>query len=371
MYNLGKIFEKYYNSYIQKIQKMSDLEQRSYIKVRTAKKDSAVAIHKDLVDTYGEAALPYSTVARWSSSFKAGRQSVEDRFRSGRPVTEINKTNIQLVEKLIEKDCHITYASLKEQTSLSMGTLHRIVLHHLKFRKITSRWVPYKLSAENKKKRVDFAKAMLQKINNEEWRLDQILTGDECWIYHRSIKKRRSTRAWKRKGQTPEIIVRRGRSEPKTMFVIFFRSTGPVYIHSVERGKTIDQNYYINNCLSPMIENLKKQRPSSGTKGIKILHDNATPHTHEATVTFIQSNGMQIIDHPPYSPDLAPCDFWLFDYIKQRLGDHKDEKSLAESVTKIVEEIPHSEFLKTFRKYIERLKYCVRAKGDYFEHCMK
>ena len=82
MYNLGKIFEKYYNSYIQKIQKMSDLEQRSYIKVRTAKKDSAVAIHKDLVDTYGEAALPYSTVARWSSSFKAGRQSVDDKFRS-------------------------------------------------------------------------------------------------------------------------------------------------------------------------------------------------------------------------------------------------------------------------------------------------
>jgi histone-lysine N-methyltransferase SETMAR len=115
-----------------------------------------------------------------------------------------------------------------------------------------------------------------------------------------------------------------------------------------------------------MIENLKKQRPSSGTKGIKILHDNATPHTHEATITFIQSNGMQIIDHPPYSPDLAPCDFWLFDYIKQRLGDHKDEKSLAESVTKIVEEIPHSEFLKTFRKYIERFKYCVRVKGDYF-----
>jgi molybdopterin molybdotransferase len=54
-----------------------------------------------------------------------------------------------------------------------------------------------------------------------------------------------------------------------------------------------------------------------------------------------------------------------------RHADIKGSTANHPITLKIVEEIPHSEFLKTFRKYIERLKYCVRVKGDYFEHCMK
>jgi len=81
--------------------------------------------------------------------------------------------------------------------------------------------------------------------------------------------------------------------------------------------------------------------------------------------------GVIEIDHPPYSPDLAPCDYWLFDYIKQHLGDQQDEKSLIKSITKIVKEIPHKEWIKTFNKYIERLEKCVDVEGSYFEHLMK
>lgn len=241
----------------------------------------------------------------------------------------------------------------------------------LGFRKIASRWVPHKLTAQNKQKRLDFAKAMLNKFNNNEWRLDQILTGDECWIYHRHLEKRSSSHAWKRPDEEPETIVRRSRYERKNMFVVFFKSTGPILVHCVDKGKTIDHQYYIEHCLSPVFEELRRQRPASGTRGIKLLHDNAKPHKHYNTVSFIESNGIQIIDHPPYSPDLAPCDYWLFDYIKQRLNDEPDAISLTKSVTKIVNNISHSEYIKTFRKYIERLENCVVAEGDYFEHFMK
>ena len=101
------------------------------------------------------------------------------------------------------------------------------------------------------------------------------------------------------------------------------------------------------------------------------MHDNAKPHKHYNTVLFLESNRIQIIDHPPYSPDLAPCDYWLFDYIKQRLNDEPDAISLTKSVTKIVNNISHSEYIKTLRKYIKRLENCIVAEGDYFEHFMK
>ena len=74
------------------------------------------------------------------------------------------------------------------------------------------------------------------------------------------------------------------------------------------------------------------------------------------------------MEHPPYSPDLAPLDFWLFYYIKQRLHDHMSEESLASQIVEILDSIPKSEYKKTFDKWVERMRLCIKHKGDYFEH---
>ena len=58
------------------------------------------------------------------------------------------------------------------------------------------------------------------------------------------------------------------------------------------------------------------------------------------------------IDHQLYSPDLAPCDFWLFDYIKERLDDEPCAKTLATFVTNILHSRPATEYHKKLKKYI-------------------
>ena len=75
--------------------------------------------------------------------------------------------------------------------------------------------------------------------------------------------------------------------------------------------------------------------------------------------------------HPPYSPDLAPSDFWLFGYLKQQLNSYSDSKSLQQAVTKAMRAISQDEFRKVFNHWIERMKLCIENKGDYFEHLMK
>ena len=84
---------------------------------------------------------------------------------------------------------------------------------------------------------------------------------------------------------------------------------------------TEDRSLSIENCLSPAFETTKRQRVSYGLRGIKLLHYNAETHTDFNVRKFIESNFVIEIDHQAYSPDLAPCDYRLFDYIKQRLGD--------------------------------------------------
>ena len=92
------------------------------------------------------------------------------------------------------------------------------------------------------------------------------------------------------------------------MFGIFFKSNSPVLVHAVDKGETIDHTYYIENCLKPIVKEIWKQRKSNGTKGIKLLHDNGPPHRHSDVINYLTEEGINIMPHPPYSSDLAPCD---------------------------------------------------------------
>jgi histone-lysine N-methyltransferase SETMAR len=64
------------------------------------------------------------------------------------------------------------------------------------------------------------------------------------------------------------------------------------------------------------------KRRGKDTKGILFLHDNAPAHRALATQKKLAYLGFQCLDHPPYSPDLAPSDYHLFPEKKQLEGRH-------------------------------------------------
>ena len=147
----------------------------------------------------------------------------------------------------------------------------------------------------------------------------------------------------------------------KTFNIVIFEEMVDVFI-------TINHQTYIKDCLQPLLHAINLQRPNSGTTNMKFHHDNARPHVHKNVVTFLQNNPFTIIRQPPYSPDLAPSDYWLFDYIKCRLEDHASVQSLHNQITRILSSIPASEYRKTFEKWQERMQLCINNNGDYFEH---
>ena len=58
-------------------------------------------IHQHIADVFGDSSLKYSTVAKWSSEFKRGRDSLEDDPRPGRPVDAISQEMINRIERLV------------------------------------------------------------------------------------------------------------------------------------------------------------------------------------------------------------------------------------------------------------------------------
>lgn len=347
---------------------MEKFEYRAYIKTRALLGISATEITKDLTLVHGDQAPKYRTVAKWTALFKEGRDDLQDDPRSGRPITTHTEANIERVRQFIEEDPHSTYDIIEAELSICRSRLHEIIHDSLRIKKLASRWIPHELSDKNRRDRVEACRENLAKFSEGKWRLCDVITGDESWFYLRQIGHKSSNASWVPEGEFPRTIVRRDRFEPKSMFSIFFKTTGLVHIDCMEKGSTITSNYYVNNCLYPVLQEIIKQRPTSGAKSMKFLHDNARPHVTKEVKTYLNEAGIIIIRHPPYSPDLAPSDYWLFDYIKTRLDDHADVESQKRQITKILRAIPKEEFRKTFDKYLERLQLCINNNGDYFEH---
>ena len=75
--------------------------------------------------------------------------------------------------------------------------------------------------------------------------------------------------------------------------------------------------------------------------------------------------GIKTVPQPPYSPDLAPCDFWLFP--KLRGCRYETIEEMKEAVTKVIDTLTQEDFDGVIQKLLERYNKCIAAGGDYFE----
>ena len=78
--------------------------------------------------------------------------------------------------------------------------------------------------------------------------------------------------------------------------------------------------------------------------------------------------GIKTVRHPPYSPDLAPRNFWLFPKLNEKLRGCRYEtiEEMKEAVTKVIDTLTQEDFHEAFQKLLERYK-CIAAGGNYFE----
>ena len=75
--------------------------------------------------------------------------------------------------------------------------------------------------------------------------------------------------------------------------------------------------------------------------------------------------GIKTVPKPPYSPDLAPSDFWLFPKFKDCSYERIEE--MKEAVTKVIDTLTQEDFNGAFQKLLERYNKCIAAGGDYLE----
>ena len=114
---------------------------------------------------------------------------------------------------------------------------------------------------------------------------------------------------------------------------------------------------------------IKERRRGKLSRGVRLLHDNAPVHTALISKAAVKDCGFQEISHPPYSPDLAPSDFYFFSKLKSDLRGRRF--NIDEELQAAVEEHFFNKEENYFFHGIEMLpKHCIKCvepRGEYIE----
>ncbi|XP_063533696.1 histone-lysine N-methyltransferase SETMAR-like [Cydia strobilella] len=240
--------------------------------------------------------------------------SVEDLGHDGRPVEVLTPENINSVQEKVLSDRRLKIREIAARLGLSKSTVHRIIHDHL----------------------------------------------------HMSKSKRESME-WRFKNEKPPITEKVHQSTKKLMCTIFWDCHGILMVDFKERNTVINGAYYAS--LIHKLRAIKEKRRGKLAKGVLLLHDNAPVHTAFVAKAAVRECGFTEVDHPPYSPDMAPSDYFLFPNLKRDLRGKKffNDEELEAAVLGHFEDKTSRYFYKGIQMLIQRCQKCVDIKGDYIE----
>ncbi|CAH2003010.1 unnamed protein product [Acanthoscelides obtectus] len=252
-----------------------------------------------------------STIFRWYEEFKRGRVSLSDDPRVDAPKTAVIQENVDAIE-----------ASLK----ISKTSIQRILHEELGVRKLRSRWIPQKQKAA----RVNWCQKTLDRFNS----------GNSRNVY--------SIAVWVFQGEEKPTKVIHSRSVSKKMAVTFVSQAGHIAAIPLNEQRTL--------------------RKISPQRRIILHQDNASSHTAQKTRQYLTEENVELLDHPPYSPDLSPNDFFTFPKIKNRLRGQRFQspEEAADAFKNAVLDLPANEWNKCFENWFEHMQMCINLRGEYF-----
>ena len=205
-------------------------------------------------------------------------------------------------------------------------------------RRIAAKFVPRLLNSDQRDHRVQVCTELQEAVRHDPNFLSRVITGDESWVYDYDPETKQQSTQWKTPSSPRPKKARQVRSNIKSMLIIFLDIRGIVHKEFVPPGQTVNGKFYCE-VLRRLRENVRRKRPEMWKNGNWLLHhDNAPAHTSLVVREFLTKNNVTTVPHPAYSPDLAPCDFYVFPKMKLWLKGRRftsNEEVQAESQQKL------------------------------------
>ncbi len=347
----------------------SKLTQRAEISLLRIQGWSVSEAHQELLRIHGQSALSLSTVHRWFCKFDHGVQDFSVK-KTGGQISKVTPEVVNKVKELLAEDNTMCLRVISNRTGLSLRTIHHIIRNKLELKKRPAKWIPHALSDAQKRTRLRMARGLLTRFCCTPSLHDRVITGDESWFFCYELETKRSTSAWLSKNEDRPPKPVRDRYVRKVMLIIFWDSQGVVHREFVPDGKGVNAQVYLQT-MRQLREKIRRHRLPFWCRQNFWLHHDGAPAHHSALVTnFLQATGTNLLPHPPYSPDLAPSDFFLFARMKRNMRGEvfASVEDLIKRVDFEIGQVAHWEFQHTLREsWLKRLEKCVEKRGNYFE----
>lgn len=338
------------------------LEQRYCIKFLHSQGYPGNEIFEQLKNMYGDKSLCKAQVYFWIAELKRGRTDLSDDPHPGRPRNTYIDDQIRAVIKVNP------YASCREIGTMvgSCGATVFRRLTELGYKSLLLKWVPHHLDNSQKKLRVQMSRKMKQILTMlKHDNFKYVFTGDETWCkYHFDHK-----RKWVLSSEDLDERIKPSNYERKIMIIIFFGINGLVLLKFKPENEHFNSEFFINNILKQLEINTDASGAKKKKKLVYLHFDNAPSHSSNLVNQYLTSSPFTLLPHPPYSPDLSPCDFAINGALKTSLEgcSFVSEDELLSAIENFFTQKPSQYYENIFNGWIRRCQQCIDAHGDYFE----
>lgn len=321
---------------------------------------SATETVRKLCSVFDSDVMSIRTAQFWFNKFRSGDMCLENKPRSGRPVTIDN----DVLRRKIDENPSLTCEKLAEDLNVSDETIRRHLHNIGKVRKL-NKWVPYELSMANKLNRITMCEWLLSRHKNDPF-VKRLLTSDEKWVTYDNS---RCGYSWLDPGSSSQATPKPSIHSKKLLLCVWWNGHGIIHYELLKPGQTVTAELYVEQ-LDRVQEQLTIKCPAIvNRKGVVYLHDNARPHVAKIVREKLKQLDWEVLPHPPYSPDLAPSDYHLFLSMSNFLANKKFEN--YDDVKSALDEFFDSKDVEFYRngliKLIERWKKCIDSDGAYFD----
>ncbi|CAK9799629.1 Mariner Mos1 transposase [Anthophora quadrimaculata] len=137
---------------------------------------------------------------------------------------------------------------------------------------------------------------------------------------------------------------------------VFFDCRDVVHSEFLPPGLTVNKEYYVS-VLKRLRENVRRKRSELWRNNSWFLHhDNAPAHTSHLVRDYLTKNNVNTVPQAAYSPDMAPCDFFLFARLKLPLRGKRFQtiEAIKEKSQKELKAIPKSAYENCFEDWKKR-----------------
>lgn len=348
---------------------MENIEIRVVIKILFLEGKKAADIKVHLDQKYPGYSPSLNTIYHWIRQLKMGRRDLHNEKPGGQKISVRTSEMVMKVQEVVLKDRRLKLSEIERIVPASRSTVYKIIHDDLGMRKVSARWVPKLLNEKQMKDRVDCARAFLNRCGDDpDSIVKRIVTGDETMVLYFDPLSKRESMEWRCPSEPRPIKAKVQQSRRKIMATVFWDSQGILMVDFKKEGTTVTATYYAT-LLERLRKAIREKRWGKLAGGVLLLHDNAPVHTAAIAKATAVKCGFEEIPHPPYSPDLAPSDYYLFRDLKKDLRGRRfdTESEMIEAVWDFFNRQSSEYYHKGIKLLYVRCQKCIDVQGYYIE----